>query len=303
MIDVSAKPVWKITLKTDGGQKTADIYAQLLAVYSDAVAVHHEAPDHAGKSPQNYVVECYRLEKPDQTALALVLQVVAKAHALTLPSMQITLLPPKNWLAENRESFPALHAGRFFIYSACYKGKIPRHAIQMKIEANTAFGTGSHGTTRSCLQAIDDLIPAFSVKHALDLGCGTGILAIGLAKITRTNIWASDLDKEAVRVCKANLLANDVGSRVKVIKSNGFHHAHLQRGPKFDLILANILANPLKKLAPEMRRFCQKNGRLILSGILNWQQRSLWNIYRQHGFQLQKYYHDGPWVTLVLKKY
>jgi ribosomal protein L11 methyltransferase len=213
----------------------------------------------------------------------------------------VQLLPDADWIKLSQEGLPPVRAGRFFVYGAHDAGKVPDAVIPMKIEAGQAFGTGHHETTALCLAALSDLAKRRRYDNVLDLGCGTGLLAIGAAKLWKQKVTASDIDPIAVEVTCENALANRVGPLVQAFTADGPTHPMLQALAPYDLILANILAGPLTHLAPGIARIVAKGGTLVLSGLLHWQENLVLGFYRPHGLVLKDIRRDGSWSALVLE--
>jgi len=216
--------------------------------------------------------------------------------------VHVQLLPDTDWIKLSQEGLPPVRAGRFFVYGAHDAGKVPPGVIPIRIEAGMAFGTGHHETTALCLAALSDLAKARRHRNVLDLGCGTGLLAIGAAKLWRRHVTASDIDPIAVEITRENARANGEGPRVAVFMTDGPTHPALLAAAPFDLILANILAGPLTRLAPAIARVLAPGGTLVLSGLLAWQENLVLGFYRPHGLVLRQTRRGGSWSALVLRK-
>ncbi len=178
--------------------------------------------------------------------------------------------------------------------------KVPAGAIGLRIEAAQAFGTGHHATTRGCLLALDDLLKRRRFERVLDLGCGTGVLAIAAAKVLRRPVTASDIDPVAVRITRENARLNR--ARVTAVAATGLDHPALSRAGPYDLIMANILAEPLKDLAPAVARALSPGGLAILSGILESQAESVRAAYLAAGLRSQRRLTLSGWATLTVQK-
>lgn len=212
------------------------------------------------------------------------------------------VLPPRDWLSENRQSFAPLEIGSFFIHSAQDKPLLPEGKIGLEIEAATAFGTGRHETTKGCLLLIERLIEeeGAHIHNVLDLGCGTGILAMAAAHLLPdAHFMASDNDPDAVSMTTKNLAANALEGRITSVLSEGF--ADLKGGP-FDLIIANILAEPLYQLAPDMGARAAENSWLILSGLLDTQSPFLIDVYEAQGFECVDAVEENGWCAMLLER-
>ena len=166
-----------------------------------------------------------------------------------------------------------------------------------------AFGTGHHGTTLGCLRALDRLLDeGFVPQNAVDIGCGTAVLAMAAAHVSPNSVLASDIDQVAVEVAEANVVANGLDGRVHCIEAAGFDHPDLAARAPFDLIFANILKGPLIDLAPDMARASAEGGYVILSGILNEQSNEVIEAYQRSGYNLIDRSEIVEWTTLILKK-
>ena len=236
---------------------------------------------------------------PDQAGLAL-LAVIHRAKAFA-----ISKLPEVDWVAHVRRELTPIEAGRFFIYGSHDADKVPPESHPLLIEAAMAFGTGHHGTTLGCLQALDQLLSdGFTAASVLDLGCGTAVLAMAAARagLGETAILASDIDQVAVDVARANVAANGLEDAVRCIEAEGFDHPDLSASAPYDLIFANILKGPLIRLAPAVNSHLTSGGMLILSGILNEQSSEIIDIYTKIGNSLRYQVQIGEWTTTVIHK-
>ncbi len=214
----------------------------------------------------------------------------------------VGLLPDQDWIKLSQEGLPPVRAGRFFVYGAHDRGKVPDGVIPIRIEAGMAFGTGHHETTSLCLTAMSDLAKQRRFDNVLDLGTGTGLLAIGAVKLWKKRVLASDIDHVAVEVARENARANGVSPMVHAVTADGLVHPALSHGAPYDLLIANILASPLTLLAPQIARGVQRRGIVILSGLLRWQENLVLSFYRPHDMALRRTLRDGPWSALVLER-
>jgi ribosomal protein L11 methyltransferase len=243
-------------------------------------------------------------DPPNETAVRALVGLAAgpeTANALTFGSVAAT-----DWVKASLQGLTPVEAGRFIVHGAHDRERVRRNRIGIEIEAALAFGTGHHGTTRGCLLALDRLARRPRNRHAatariLDLGTGSGVLAIAAARALRRPVLATDNDAAAVRAARANARLNRAGALVEVIQADGFKARPLRAGAQFDLIMANILLVPLKQMAAPMARIAAARGHIILSGLLAAQARAALAAYRAHGMVLQdRIYLDG-WVTLTLR--
>ncbi|HZY67566.1 MAG TPA: 50S ribosomal protein L11 methyltransferase [Devosia sp.] len=208
-----------------------------------------------------------------------------------------------NWVAKSLEGLRPVIAGRFYVYGSHSAEQLPPAGlIPLRIEAAQAFGTGHHETTTGCLEAIERTLKHRRPRRMLDVGTGTGVLAIALAKRTRTPVLASDIDPVATRTTVDNARDNGVATLIRAVTAPGLNHIAIARGAPYDLIVANILAGPLVALAPGMARAAASGATIILSGLLATQAAWVANAYRQQGVMLSERLVRGDWATLILAK-
>jgi ribosomal protein L11 methyltransferase len=214
----------------------------------------------------------------------------------------ISSLPDTDWVARSLQGLAPVAAGRFFLHGSHHRQRRRGGGISLEIDAGTAFGTGHHGTTEGCLVALDALLKRTRPRRILDLGCGTGVLAIAAARALRAKALASDIDPEAVRVTRRNAVRNNAGQLVKAIAAPGLKHLSIAGCAPYDLIFANILARPLVALAQGLSQSLASGGALILSGLSLDQSRWIVAAYRNRGLVPLKRIARGNWATLVLTR-
>ena len=211
-------------------------------------------------------------------------------------------LPDIDWVAKSLEGLQPVRAGGFFVHGAHDRDRIAEGDIPIEIEAGLAFGTGHHGTTAGCLETIARVVAEEKPANALDLGAGSAVLAIAVAKLARIPVLATDIDPVATDVAEANVRLNGVGELVETVTATGFDHpVFAVRGP-FALVVANILAGPLMELAPDMARHMAPDGTLILSGILDRQEDAVLGAYAAQGFRHIGTLHRQGWATIRMKR-
>jgi len=218
------------------------------------------------------------------------------------PGLVVTVeaLADADWLAMSLSGLPPVRAGRFFVYGAHDRGRIPPNAVALRIEAGAAFGTGHHGTTVGCLQAWNDLIKARRFGKVLDVGAGTGVLAIAAARTGARLARGTDIDAPSVRIARENAALN--GARAEFVHASGLGHQSVRSAAPYDLVFANILAPPLVALAQDIRGALRPGGVAILSGLLRTQERRVLAAYRSRGFRLLRRIHRDAWATLVIQR-
>ncbi|MGV8832039.1 MAG: 50S ribosomal protein L11 methyltransferase [Devosia sp.] len=209
--------------------------------------------------------------------------------------------PEFNWVAKSLEGLAPVIAGGFYVYGSHETGPIPGGLTAMQIDAAQAFGTGHHETTTGCLEAINMLLKRKKPRYMIDVGTGTGVLAIALAKRTKTPVIASDIDPISVSTTIANAEQNGVGKLIVAVEATGMTNPTIAQNGPYDLIVANILAGPLMALAPSVGKAAQKGATIILSGILQHQARGVINAYARQGMTLTQKLQRKEWTTLMLE--
>jgi len=212
----------------------------------------------------------------------------------------VETLADADWLAMALSGLPPVRAGRFFVYGAHDKNRIPGGTVALRIEAGAAFGTGHHGTTVGCLQAYDDLLKARRFKRVLDVGAGTGLLAIAAARTGSPTVLGTDIDRPSVRIAGENAALNQ--AKARFVYANGLSNRRVRASAPYDLVFANILARPLIGLAQDIHGALRPGGMVILSGLLRTQQRMVLASYASRGFRLRRRIHRDAWATLVLRR-
>ena len=240
----------------------------------------------------------YFTESPDEIGL----DILAAAHGAK--PFAVSELPETDWVAHVRRELHPVEAGRFFVYGSHDADKVPEGRIALLIEAAMAFGTGHHGTTQGCLEALDALVDkGITAARVADIGCGTAVLAMAAARVwpEAAAVLASDIDQVAVDVADANVTANGLEGRVTCVEAAGFDHPDLRAEP-FDLVFANILKPPLIALAPDVAVMTITGGHAILSGLLSSQAAEIIDVYGGVGFVLLSEKQIGDWSTLIFQR-
>jgi ribosomal protein L11 methyltransferase len=205
-----------------------------------------------------------------------------------------------DWVRRSLEGLGAVRAGRFFVHGSHDRESRPFNGIAIEVDAATAFGTGHHGSTRGCLIALDGLLRKRTPKRVLDIGSGSGILAIAASRAIRRRVLACDTDPEAVQITDANAKLNSAA--VTAVVAAGTKHAAIGAAAPYDLILANILARPLVQMAPSLARIASRGGHIILSGLVAEQSRWMVSAYRGLGCVLERRIDEAGWTTLVMRR-
>ncbi|MET3612141.1 ribosomal protein L11 methyltransferase [Rhizobium aquaticum] len=212
------------------------------------------------------------------------------------------VLPETDWVAKSLEGLQPVRAGRFLVHGSHDRDRVMPGDVAIEIDAGQAFGTGHHGTTAGCLEMLDWVLRSRKVKNALDLGTGSGVLAIAARKIQPIPVLATDIDPIATRVAQENARNNGVGAGLRFETAPGFHHGAFRRNGPFDLIIANILAKPLMKMAPDLVRHLVPGGTVILSGILASQRLRVLAAYNGQRLAHRRTIWRNGWVTIVLAR-
>ena len=209
-------------------------------------------------------------------------------------------LADADWLAMSLSGLPPVEAGRFFVYGAHDQGRGPPNRISLKIDAGAAFGTGHHGTTVGCLEAFDDLLKREKFERVLDVGCGTGVLAIAAARTGSRIAVGTDIDGPSVRIANENAELN--GADARFVHASGLNDRRVREHGPYDLVFANILAPPLVALSQDIKEALKLGGVAILSGLLRTQERRVSAAYLSRGFVLERRIHHDAWSALVLRR-
>jgi ribosomal protein L11 methyltransferase len=249
----------------------------------------------------NWEISAFYAAAPEPEAVAAQIAPVAEAFAFPLSMPRVEPLPERDWVAESQRGLVPVRAGRYAIVTSQHRAGT--HApIRLVIDAGQAFGTGHHQTTQTCLEALDWLAHRRRFARPLDIGCGSGVLAMAAAATWRVPVLASDIDPRAAATAHDNARRNGLTGLVSVVVAAGFAHPMIRARAPYDLILANILAQPLIDLAPELVRSLAAEGVAVLSGLLAHQQAAVLATYRAHGLSLQRRFSSGAWPTLVLSR-
>jgi ribosomal protein L11 methyltransferase len=207
-----------------------------------------------------------------------------------------------NWVARSLEGLQPVIAGGVYVYGSHDTATPPAGLIPIRIDAAEAFGTGHHETTTGCLEAIAATLKRRPVRSMLDVGTGTGVLAIALARRTHRLVVVSDIDPVATRTTIQNARDNGVGPLIRAVTAPGLQHPAIARSAPYELIVANILAAPLVALAPSIGRAAAHGATIILSGLLRTQAARIVTAYAQQGIVLSRKLERGDWATLILEK-
>jgi ribosomal protein L11 methyltransferase len=279
-----------------GSEQTAKRVVDLLTesfFEGQAAIAAFEGPD------GRWDITVHFAEAPDQASIRELVRLAAGddvAHGIMFDAIEA-----KDWVKTTLEGLVPVRAGRFIVHGSHDRAKVGPNQLGIEIEAALAFGTGHHGTTRGCLLLLDHVLRAHRPRRVLDVGTGTGVLAIAAAKALQSKVLASDIDPLSVLTARENARLNGAGNLVQTIQASGFSAPEFaDRGP-FDLVLANILANPLKQMATPMTRHLARSGAVILSGLLPPQATGVIAAYRARGLVLLKHLQIEGWSSLLMR--
>lgn len=299
-------PLWRVTfdfLRSLSGEEAEKIAA---ALEDCAVAValqNREATD-----GDDWTLSLTTYGTPDLETILDRIKLVAAAENLSgiigQNGLHAEKLPEKDWLLHVHENFPPVTIGGFFIYGSHYTGEKPATGIPLQIDAATAFGSGEHETTKACLLALESLKKAGKVfKNGLDMGCGSGILAIAMKKLwPEMQVTAVDIDPESIIVSQRHAEMNALGGTISLMSGDGYKTVLAQENAPYDLVTANILANPLIAMAAELNSVMMPHAYAILSGLLTRQKTEVQAAHEKQGLQLRDSFSLGEWQALLLQK-
>ena len=247
-----------------------------------------------------WTAEVYFGFPPDEGAIrSLLSEAVSEAAAR---DAEFSTISQKDWVASSLQGLAPVRAGRFLVHGSHDRGQVRFNDVPIEIEAALAFGTGHHGTTRGCLLLLDRVLKQRRPNRILDVGTGTGVLAIAASKFLHRTVSAGDIDPVAVTTARSNARFNGAGANVRPVVARGLEHSALKTDAPYDLILANILQKPLIRLAPSIAAASARHGHLILSGLLRGDVAGVLSAYRAQGFALLDKTELEGWVALLLRR-
>lgn len=274
-------------------KRIAEVLERAFEDEGNPVAVFESKPDGS-----QWTAEILLFDMSDEEAIALVRDRVG-ADAFAAP-IEAEELPELNWVAKSLEGLTPVRAGRFFVHGSHDRDKRPAGALAIEVEAALAFGTGHHGTTAGCLMELDRLLDRSSYRRILDLGTGTGVLAIAAAMKTRQKVVATDIDPVATLTARENAVKNGMGPLVATFTAAGVDDRRFAEYGPFDLVVANILARPLMRLAAPLSRRMTRKAVLVLSGLRIEDGPRILFAYGAQGFHLVRRRSIEGWLTLTL---
>lgn len=287
---------WRLALTDD--KAAVQTYEAALEDFAPALLAFE-----ADEAKGIWTLEAIGEDEPDRDGIAAALSAAAAALGREAPAYTLEDLEQRDWLRENLISFPPLPIGRFFVHGGHIAAPGRSGRVAILVDAATAFGSGEHPTTMGCLLALDAL-KRFDGRppRILDMGCGSGILSIGAAKVWRKPVDAVDIDPESVRVTRFNAVRNRVARELAAEAGDGYRTSLVRRRRPYALILSNILAKPLMKMAPSLDRALAPGGIAVLSGLLSRQEAMVLAAHRAQGLAKVASFRHRGWSTLVLRK-
>ncbi|MDX6751751.1 50S ribosomal protein L11 methyltransferase [Geminicoccaceae bacterium 1502E] len=260
----------------------------------------HEADESA--ETVSWRVDLITDEQPDLEALRRTLAPRCEAFGFALGELEAEAIPDTDWLAATAMSHPPVIAGRFAVHGAHARDEVPEGLLRVQVEAGLAFGSGEHATTQACLEALDRVATVRRFRRVLDLGCGSAVLGMAAARCSPCRVIAADNDPVAVRVAAENVAINGMSARIRCLVSEGYAAPALRRAAPYDLVLANILADPLCAMAGDLARHLAMGGMAILSGFLDRQVETVARAHRAHGLRVRWQFDRTPWAALVVER-
>ena len=291
----------KLRLVTD--EKRARAVADLIVESfepAEAASTAFETEEPWPGGGKAWLVEAYFAFAPDKDAVRELVAVAAGEDAAR--RIEFGLTEKRDWVAKSLAGLAPVRAGRFLIHGAHDRAALRANDVGIEIEAGLAFGTGHHGTTRGCLLHLDRLLKRRRPRRVLDVGCGAGVLAIAAAKVLRRKVWLGDIDPIAVQVANENARLNGVGAYCKAVASRGVEDLRLREGAPYDLVFANILAKPLRLLAPSLAAVTAPDGEAVVSGLLLSDVPGVLAAWRGQGFYLAERIDLEGWASLRLRR-
>lgn len=289
-------PLYQLTIKAE--RKTNESIALLLenAWPAPLSVSHYEHQDNEWHTTAHYD------EQPDIPNISCLI-----SETLNIPkeeiSLEVNTIKDIDWVSHVQKGLKPVTAGRFFIHGSHDKNHSKNEAYSIEIDAAQAFGTAHHGTTKGCLEAIDSLCDELTPNTILDLGTGTGVLAIAAALCwPQANIIASDIDPVAVEIAAQNAKLNGVEKNLTHLCANGLENNTIKSNAPYDLIIANILAKPLIAMAKSITSNLKPRGTLILSGLLENQKRDVITAYQNTGLSPQRHSLNDEWAICLFLK-
>lgn len=281
-----------------GAEKTARRIADLIVETFDPAETASAAFEN--EAEKIWEVEVYFAFAPDEQGMRDLVKIAAGEEAAK--AIRFETLDQQDWVKASLDGLSMVEAGRFLIHGGHDRHRVPLNRIGIEIEAALAFGTGHHGTTRGCLLMLDHVLKIRRPKKVLDVGTGTGVLAMAAARVIRQRVFAGDIDPVAVRAARGNAHLNHCAAYLRPVTAPGLSHPDLRGRRSYDLIFANILAKPLRRLAPSLAQSASGSADVILSGLLFQDVAGVLSAYAAQGFRLAGRINLEGWACLRLRR-
>ncbi len=297
----NAAHVMRLSCDEDMARRIADIIVETFdPAETAAAAFEEEPPVRKDWKAGLWVVEAYFGHAPDEAQIRAL--VACAAGPVAAAAVRFERVETCDWIAASLAGLTSVRAGRFILHGGHDRGAVRPNDIAIEIEAALAFGTGHHGSTRGCLLTLDRLAKRRSPQAILDVGTGSGVLAIAAARLFHRPVHAGDIDPVAVAAACANARLNGVAHLVRPVVARGLRHPSLQAGAPYDLVFANILARPLRQLATAIEPLLAPGGAVILSGLLACDVAGVVSTYRSQGLALVGHLDIDGWATLLMQR-
>jgi ribosomal protein L11 methyltransferase len=291
---VQQPTLWRVCLTASPAE--IETFAEIFS--EDAVAVTVLNPPRTELAS----LEALFAARPDAGEWTARLALSALMLGVASPALTIEEVPATDWLKKNARDFPPFGVGRWTIFSEHHKASVTRGPLTLQIDASSAFGTGEHPTTRGCLTMLDEVLNRASPRTMLDVGCGSGILALAFAAATRRSAVGVDIDQESVAVARRNAQLNGLQNYLTILKGDGYRLPEIRKRAPFDLIMANIFAGPLAQMSGSLERHLAPGGLAILSGLLSTQANRVIAAHRAQGLRLVRQQRLGEGSILLLSR-
>lgn len=297
----NAAHVMRLACDEATARAVADIVVETFDPADTAAAAFEEAASKTDWNSGPWVVEVYFGRAPDETAVRELVAVVAGEAAAA--ALSFGNVEQRDWVTSSLAGLPPVRAGRFLVHGAHDRARVRSHDIALEIEAALAFGTGHHGSTLGCLRMLDAILKVRRPVHILDVGTGSGVLALAAARALHRKVAAGDLDPVAAAAARANVRRNHATPWLMPVVANGVTHPALRAGAPYDLIFGNILARPLRRLAPALAGFAAPGAEIVLSGLLARDVPGILSAYGPRHFTLIRRIDIDGWATLLLRRH
>jgi ribosomal protein L11 methyltransferase len=298
LVPSSSTHIMRLPTDMATATRLASRLGEMLDADENAIAAFESADE------THWLVEVFFSQPPDEALMRELVTIAVGGAAGVSAARQVVFdtIAPKDWIGASLDGLKPVRAGRFLIHGSHDRPAIKPNDIAIEIEAALAFGTGHHGTTRGCLLLLAKELKRKPPRNVLDVGTGTGVLAIAAARALKRKVAAGDIDPISTITSRQNAIANFAGAYVRPVTAVGVTHGALLQQAPYDLVLANILARPLRLLAPHLARVTTTDGRLILSGLLARDVAGVLSAYRSQGFALMDRIDLEGWAALILKR-